>query len=144
MTSEMIDLARQNTKKLGINNTEFKLGEIEKLPIGDNSIDVIISNCVINLSPDKLKVFKEAYRVLKKNGKMLVSDIVLLKQLEDWQREDKELISGCVGGAVLKEEYIAIAKKAGFIVKILSEDKEISKRQYTGIPLESLKIEATK
>ncbi len=144
MTESMIALAEENAKKLKIKNVEFKLGDIEKLPIEDNSIDVIISNCVINLAPDKLKVFKEAYRVLKKGGKMMVSDIVLLKELEKWQREDKELISGCVGGALLKEEYLLIIKKSGLKPRIVSEDKEISKRQYNGIALESIKVEATK
>ncbi|MCX6803793.1 MAG: arsenite methyltransferase [Candidatus Diapherotrites archaeon] len=144
MTIEMIGLAKENAKKYGFRNVEFKLGEIEELPVEDNSIDVIISNCVINLSPDKSKVFSEARRVLKKKGKMLVSDIVLLKELDKWQRGDKKLIAGCVGGALLKEEYIKIIKSAGFEVKIVSEDKEISKKQYDGIPLESLKIEATK
>lgn len=144
MTEEMIKRARKNSKKYGFSNVEFRLGDIEKLPVEDNSIDVIISNCVINLSPDKEKVFKEAHRVLKQNCKMLVSDIVLLKKLSESQRKDKKLIAGCVGGAILKKQYIGIAKKAGFDVKILSEDTEISKIQYNGLALESLKIEATK
>ena len=144
MTKEMITLAKANAKKFGFKNVEFRLGDIEALPVSDSFVDVIISNCVINLAPDKSKVFSEAYRVLKKGGKMLVSDIVLLKELSKWQKEDKKLIAGCVGGAVLKEEYLQIVKDAGFIVKVLSEDKEISKKQYDGIPLESLKIEAKK
>ncbi|MCX6801027.1 MAG: arsenite methyltransferase [Candidatus Diapherotrites archaeon] len=144
MTRQMIKNAKENAKKYGYKNVEFRLGDIEKLPVEDNSVDVVISNCVINLAPDKSKVFAEAHRVLKKNGKMLVSDIVLLKELSEWQREDKKLVVGCVGGAVLKKEYLKLVENAGFKVKILSEDKKISKSQYQGIPLESLKIAAYK
>lgn len=144
MTEEMIEIARNNAKKYGYKNVEFKLGEIENLPIEDNSIDIIISNCVINLAPDKSKVFKEAYRVLRKGGRIYLSDIVLLENLTEEQRNDEYLISGCVGGALLKNDYLEIVKKAGFEVRVLSEDKEISKIQYQGIPLESLKIEAVK
>lgn len=144
MTKKMIQLAKENAKKYGFKNVEFKLGDIEKLPIPDNTIDVIMSNCVINLAPSKQKVFKEANRVLKKGGYMLVSDIVLLKELSKWQREDKDLIAGCVGGAILRDEYLKIAREAGFVVEIIDEDKQISKRQYNNIPLESLKIKATK
>jgi ubiquinone/menaquinone biosynthesis C-methylase UbiE len=144
MTEEMIKAARANAKKYGFKNVEFKLGDIEALPIKDNSVDIIISNCVINLAPDKSKVFSEAHRVLKKGGSLLVSDIVLLKELAKWQKEDKKLLAGCVGGAIMRDEYIKLVEKAGFEVKTKSEDKEISKRQYEGIPLESLKINAKK
>ena len=140
----MIKKAKENAQKYGYKNVEFKLGDIENLPIQENSVDVIISNCVINLAPNKTKVFEEAYRVLKKGGKMFVSDIVLLGELTKEQKQDKELISGCVSGALQKEDYINKIKMAGFDVRILGEDKEISKRQYEGIPLESLKVEATK
>lgn len=144
MTPEMIDKAKANADKYNYTNTEFKLGEIENLPIEDNSIDIIISNCVINLSPNKLTVFTEASRVLRQNGKMYVSDIVLLSPLSDEQLANDELIVGCVAGAVLKDEYLEIINKAGFKVNILSEDKEISKRQYQGIDLESIKLEIYK
>lgn len=144
MTEEMIQKARENAKKYGFSNVIFKLGEIEKLPIEKNSIDVVISNCVVNLAPDKLKVFKEAYRVLKKGGRLYVSDMVLLDNLTQAQKDNEYLIAGCVGGALLKDEYLNTIKKAGFIVQILSEDKDISKRQYKDMPVESLKIEATK
>jgi ArsR family transcriptional regulator len=144
MTEEMIDVARENAKNQGYKNVEFILGDIEKLPIEDNSIDVAISNCVVNLAPDKSKVFSEVYRALKKGGRMYLSDIVLLKELSPEQRANGELIAGCVGGALLKDDYIKTIENAGFSVKILSEDKEISKRQYQGIPLESLKVEAKK
>ncbi|MCX6762192.1 MAG: arsenite methyltransferase [Candidatus Moranbacteria bacterium] len=144
MTKEMIDKANANARKYGDKNVEFRLGEIEKLPVDDNSIDVSISNCVINLVPDKAKAFKEIYRVLKKGGKMHISDIVLLANLSEEQKNDKDLLSGCVAGALLKDDYLAKIKDAGFVVKSLAEDKDISKRQYQGIALESLKIEARK
>ena len=144
MTEEMIDKAKASAKKYGYKNVEFRLGDIEKLPVDDNSIDVAISNCVVNLVPDKSKVFREVYRVLKKGGRMYISDIVLLKNLSDEQKNDDELIAGCVGGAMLKDDYIKIIKDAGFEVNVLSEDKDISKRQYQGAPLESLKVEAVK
>ncbi|MBU0975483.1 MAG: arsenite methyltransferase [Patescibacteria group bacterium] len=144
MTQEMIAKANQNSRTLKYDNVEFRLGDIENLPVESNSIDIVISNCVINLAPDKSKVFAEAFRVLKKGGRMYVSDIVLLGDLTKEQREDSQLIASCVGGAILKEDYLRIVEIAGFRVKILSEDKDISKRQYQGIPLESLKIEARK
>ena len=144
MTKKMIQKAQENAKKYGFSNVEFRLGEIEDLPVEDNSIDVIITNCVINLSPDKTQVFKEAHRVLKKGGKLLVSDIVLLKELSELHRKDKKLIAGCVGGAVMKDKYLEMVRKAGFSVKVLSEDTDIGSRQYNGFPLESLKIEAQK
>ncbi len=144
MTEEMVSKAKKNAKKYNYKNVEFQLGDIEYMPIESNSVDVIISNCVINLSPDKKRVFSEAYRVLKNGGKMFVSDIVLLEELTEEQRKDEDLIAGCVGGALLKDDYLTIVKNAGFKVRILGEDKKISKRQYSGIKLESLKIEATK
>ena len=144
ITQETIDKATENAKKFNYNNVEFRLGDIENLPVENNSIDVIISNCVVNLAPDKSKVFKEAFRVLKKGGKVYISDIVLLENISDEQKDNDELIAGCVGGALLKDDYLKIIKDTGFKVKILSEDKDISKRQYQGIPLESLKIEAIK
>lgn len=144
MTEEMVNKSKKLAEKYGFNNVEFRLGEIDDLPIKDNSIDVIISNCVINLAPDKLKVFKEAYRVLKKDGRMYISDIVLLEQLSERQRNDEDLIAGCVGGALLKDDYLSIVKNAGFKFRIISEDKDISKKQYNGINLESLKLEAFK
>lgn len=144
MTEGMIKRATANAEKYGYKNVQFKLGEIESLPIDDNSIDVVISNCVINLVPDKAKAFDEIYRVLKREGKIYLSDIVLLKNLPDDLKNDEELLAGCVGGALLKDEYLGVIKKAGFEVKILEEDVDISERQYQGIPLESLKIEAWK
>lgn len=144
MTTEMIATASAIAEEQGYKNIEYRLGDIENLPVDDNSIDVIISNCVVNLAPNKNKVFKEAYRVLKDGGRIYLSDIVLLEELTKEQRSNEELIAGCVGGALLKDEYIKIIESIGFKVKILAEDKEINKRQYQGMSLESLKIEAQK
>ena len=144
MTEEMVEKARGNAKKQNITNAEFLLGEIENLPLKDNTVDTIITNCVINLTPDKAKTFSEAYRVLKPGGKIYLSDIVLLEELSDEQRNDKDLLSGCVAGALLKQDYLDKIKNAGFKVRILYENKKISKEQYNGIALESLMVELTK
>ncbi|MGH7802407.1 MAG: arsenite methyltransferase [Thermodesulfobacteriota bacterium] len=122
MTPEMIDQARENAKKGNYENVEFRLGEIENLPIADNSVDVVISNCVIVLSPDKRKVFSEAFRVLKPGGRLLISDIVLLRQLPDFLKNSIEAYIGCVSGAISKNEYLREIKAAGFHdVKIINE-----------------------
>jgi SAM-dependent methyltransferase len=144
MTEEMVQRAKDNAQRQGITNAEFLLGEIENLPLPDNFVDTIITNCVINLTPDKSKTFKEAYRVLKPGGKIYLSDIVLLAELSEAQRNDKELLSGCVAGALLKEDYLDKIKGAGFKVRILHENKQISKEQYNGINLESLMVELEK
>ena len=144
MTPEMVKRARENAAKNNYQNVEFKLGEIENLPLGDERVNLIISNCVINLSVDKSKVFQEAKRVLKNNGQMYVSDIVLLGELTKEQKNNPDLISGCVAGALQKEDYLDLIKKEGFKIKILGEDKEIRKGQYSGIKLESLKLELSK
>jgi arsenite methyltransferase len=144
MTKEMVNKAKSIAAKYGCTNVEFRLGDIENLPVENESVDVVISNCVINLAPDKAKVFSEAYRVLRSGGSMYVSDIVLLKELSDKQRNDRELLCGCVAGALLKDDYVREIEKAGFEVKILAEDKEISEVQYHGMALESLKLAAAK
>lgn len=142
MTPEMIEKAQANAREYGYSNVEFRHGDIEDLPVDDSSVDVIISNCVINLAPDKEKVFREAFRVLKPEGRMYVSDMVLLADLPEDLKNDTGLLAGCVAGAVLKEEYLRLLKKAGFSVEILAEDADISKRQYGGLPVESLKLKA--
>lgn len=114
MTEEMLAQARANTLKGGYKNVEFRQGEIEKLPVEDNTIDVIISNCVINLVPNKERAFKEAFRVLKPGGRLMVSDIVLLKKLPESIRESVEAYVGCVSGALMKEKYLDAIKSAGF------------------------------
>lgn len=144
MTREMIEKAKNNAAKQGIKNVEFILGEIENLPLKDNSVDIIITNCVVNLTPDKTRAFKEAYRVLKSGGKVYLSDIVLLKELSKEQRNNKDLLSGCVAGALLKEDYLRKINNAGFKARVLYENKKISKEQYNGIALESLMVELEK
>lgn len=114
MTPEMLLAARSNADRGGFTNVKFMKGDIENLPVEDNSVDVVISNCVINLSPDKEKVFKEIYRVLKKGGRLMVSDTVLAKALPEEIRNDEKLLTGCVSGAMLKSEYIKLIEKTGF------------------------------
>jgi ubiquinone/menaquinone biosynthesis C-methylase UbiE len=122
MTPEMVAKAKKNAKKGKYINVEFRLGEIEKLPVENNSIDVIISNCVINLSPDKKIVFEEAYRVLKPNGRLMVSDLVLEKDLPKNIKESVEAYVGCIAGAIKKDEYLKFIKQAGFQdIKIISQ-----------------------
>jgi len=144
MTEKMIEKARENARKYGYKNVEFKLGDIENIPIENNFADVIISNCVINLAPDKDRVFSEAYRVLKKGGRMYLSDIVLLGKLSKKQKEDERLLVSCVAGALEKEAYVQKIERAGFKIRILNEDREISKTQYSSISLESIKLECIK
>jgi len=115
MTPEMIQLARENAQKIGVSNVEFRLGEMEHMPIEDNSIDVIISNCVINLSPDKDAVFREAYRVLKPGGRLCVSDIALLGELPKEVEESIEEWAGCIAGALQEDAYIDKIRTAGFV-----------------------------
>ncbi len=114
MTPQMIDRARAAARKGSYGNVEFRLGEIENLPVPDASADAIVSNCVINLSPDKPRVFKEAWRVLKPGGRLMVSDIMLKEPLPEKVRRNVELWAGCVSGAMLKEEYLAAVRAAGF------------------------------
>jgi SAM-dependent methyltransferase len=122
MTPEMIERARENARKGSYGNVEFRLGEIENLPVADNSADVAISNCVINLVPDKRKVFKETFRVLKPGGRLMVSDIVLLKELPDFIKDSIEAYIGCLSGAIMRDEYIGAIKAAGFQdVRIIDE-----------------------
>lgn len=113
MTSEMVTKARENARQGGYSNVEFRLGEIENLPAADSSVDVIISNCVINLSPDKKQVFADAFRVLKPGGKIMISDIVLLRDLPDVVLNSLEAYVSCISGAMLKDEYLKTIKDAG-------------------------------
>ena len=122
MTLEMIEKARENAEKGDYKNVEFRLGEIEKLPVADCSADKVISNCVINLSPDKRKVFQEAYRVLKPRGNVMISDIVLLRELPDFIKESIQAYIGCVSGAIHRDEYLKMMEAAGFRdVKVMEE-----------------------
>lgn len=114
MTPEMIKKARENAKKMGLGNVEFKLGEIERLPVEDDFVDVVLSNCVINLSPSKDKVFKEAYRVLRHGGRMVISDIVTQGKLPKTIRESKDAWAACIAGALEEGEYLECIRRAGF------------------------------
>lgn len=115
MTPDMLSKARTNAAKGQYRNVEFRLGEIENLPVADNSVDVIISNCVINLSPNKPRVFEEAYRILKPGGRLAISDVVATVELPDSMRNDAGLIAGCMGNASLIEDLEAMIREAGFM-----------------------------
>jgi SAM-dependent methyltransferase len=115
MTDEMLALARENQKKAGVTNAEFLRGEIEHIPLPDASVDVILSNCVINLSADKRQVLAEAFRVLKPGGRFAVSDVVVQGELPDAVRRSMELWVGCVAGALADTEFLAILKDSGFV-----------------------------
>lgn len=115
MTAKMIEKARANKVKVGADNVEFRLGEIEHLPVADGSVDVVISNCVINLSPDKEQVFREAFRVLRPGGKLAVSDIVTDGPLPDAVKQDMAAWAGCIAGALEVHDYIGAIEAAGFV-----------------------------
>ena len=122
MTAEMLDRARENARKGNFDNVEFRLGEIENLPVGDHQVDIIISNCVINLSTNKKRVFQEAFRVLRPGGRLMVSDIVLLKELPVEIRNSVAAYVGCIAGAITKKEYLEAIQAAGFEeTKVLGE-----------------------
>lgn len=122
MTQQMIDRAKATASENGYKNVEFRLGEIESLPLDDESVDVIISNCVVNLAPDKLKVFKEAYRVLKPTGRLMVSDLVTLGGLPDDVKKNFDAWACCIGGALEKDDYLNKIVEAGFSdVKVVSQ-----------------------
>lgn len=126
MTPEMIHKARINATRARYSNVEFRLGEIENLPVADNVADVVISNCVINLSPDKKRVFQEAYRILKPGGRILVSDMVFQSEPPKRIRENLRAYVECIGGAILIEDYLLMIREAGFKdVKVLDEKRMI-------------------
>lgn len=114
MTEEMIQKANENKKRLGYDNVEFKLGDIENLPIDDESIDVVISNCVLNLVPNKKKVFSEVYRVLKDNAHFCISDVVIDGELPEKLKKSRELYAGCIAGALNKKDYLQIITELNF------------------------------
>jgi arsenite methyltransferase len=121
----MLEKARNNADKLGVNNVEFRLGDIEKLPIGGNRIDVVLSNCVLNLVPNKKAVFAEVFRVLKGGAHFSISDIVLEGNLPEKLKKAAEMYAGCVSGAIQKSEYLDIIKQTGFTNITLQKDRKI-------------------
>jgi len=126
MTQEMIDKAVKNNKTLGFKNVEFRLGDIENLPVDNDSVDVVISNCVLNLVPDKKEAFKEIHRILKSGGHFCISDIVTNGILPEEIRHSAELYVGCISGAVEKEEYLKIIEETGFKDMVIHTQKEIN------------------
>lgn len=125
-TPAMIEKARFNTEKLGFNNVEFRQGDIEKMPVTANSADVIVSNCVLNLIPDKTAVFKEIFRVLKTGGHFSISDIVLSGELPENIRQAAEMYAGCISGAIQRKLYLEMIEKSGFVNIAVQREKTIS------------------
>jgi len=130
MTPEMLERARRNAERGGFSNVEFRLGEIENLPVADNSADAIISNCVINLSPDKRRVFDEAIRVLRPGGRIMISDLVTLKEMPPAIRNSISAYVACIAGAMKKQDYLNTIKAAGF--------KEVKVVEQTAYPIGDL------
>ena len=146
MTPDMISKARANAAHAGFTNVEFRLGEIENLPAADNSVDVIISNCVINLSPEKPRVFQEAFRVLKPGGRLAVSDVVATAQLPDEMKKDLELYAGCVAGASPMDEVEHMLKEAGFTdirIEPKDESRAFIREWAPGMNVEDFVVSAT-
>ena len=145
MTPDMVSKARANAEKAGHENVEFRLGEIESLPVADSTVDVIISNCVINLSPDKSKVFQEAFRALKPGGRLAISDIVASAELPEGQRNDMALFTGCMAGASLVTEVESMLKDTGFeSIAITPKDnsKEFIRKWAPGTAIEDYVLSA--
>jgi SAM-dependent methyltransferase len=154
MTPAMIERARANAAKSGASNVEFRLGEIEHLPVADASVDLVISNCVINLSPSKPQVFAEAFRALKPGGRIVVSDLVLTRPLPPALQQRVDLLVGCVAGASLRDDYLRMMRAAGFTnVEIAAESgydvalpsvAEGSEEREAFAAVRSVKVRATK
>ena len=159
-TEAMIERARDNAEKLGYNNVEFRFGDIEKIPVTANTADVIVSNCVLNLVPDKQKVFREIFRVLKPGGHFSISDIVIHGEMPQRWKEVAELYAGCVSGAIQKHEYLRMIDTAGFkntklqkekpiivpeeILKQYLDEKEITTYKNGKVSIESITVYAEK
>ena len=131
-TQKMVDKARENLSKTNYTNIDFVPGDIEEMPLPNDKFDVVLSNCVLNLVPDKEKAFSEIFRVLKKGGHFCISDVVLLGELPDKLRNEAEMYAGCVSGALQKEDYLAVIQKAGFT------NIEVKREIQTSIPDEIL------
>ena len=142
MTQDMLDLANANRDKLGATNVEFRKGEMESMPVDSASVDVIISNCVINLSPDKDAVFSEAFRVLKPGGRLHVSDVVLGRDLTEDEKSDLALWTGCRAGALLEDDYLARLRAAGFAVVRVESRSEITDKAWYSATVSAYKAGA--
>jgi len=146
MTPEMVSKARANALKLGTTNVDFRLGEIESLPVADNTVDVILSNCVINLSPDKGAVFRDAFRVLKAGGRLAISDVVAIKELPDTIANDIAALTGCVAGAANVETILALLRGVGFEdirVQVKEGSRDVISAWMPGLGIEEYIASAT-
>jgi SAM-dependent methyltransferase len=144
MTQAMIDRANANKEKVGAKNVEFRLGEIESLPVEEGSVDRVISNCVINLVPDKSRAFREIFRVLKPGGKFIISDIVIDGSISEEERRDASLWAGCISGATDRNDYLAIVKRAGFGDLWIVSEKKYDYKLQSGGGLSSITLSGTK
>jgi arsenite methyltransferase len=140
MTPDMVSKARMNAEKMGTDTVEFRLGEIEHLPLADNSADIVMSNCVINLSPDKQKVYGDAFRVLKPGGRLAISDVVATAPLPDEIQQDLALLSACVGGAATIDDTVKMLEKAGFQEIEIVPKSESRQLISEGVPGESRNV----
>lgn len=140
MDNEKINEAERLLRKNGYKNVEFRMGLAENLPVEDNSIDVVISHCVMNLVPNKQKAYKEIYRVIKKGGKMYVSDIVLMRGLSNAQRYDKEFMNECIKGALRKNDYLRIIKDSGFGLMTLRKGDSSRNKQHENLSIDRLEM----
>ena len=146
MTSEMLAKARDNARKGGFTNVEFRMGEIERLPADDGTVDVIISNCVLNLSPDKPAVLREAYRVLAPGGRLAISDVVATAPMPESMRDDNELICGCIGGAAMVSDLERWLAEAGFVdirLALKHESRDVIREWAPGRGVENYVVAAT-
>ncbi len=146
MTSEMLAKARDNARKGGFTNVEFRMGEIERLPADDGTVDVIISNCVLNLSPDKPAVLREAYRVLAPGGRLAISDVVATAPMPESMRNDDELICGCIGGAAMVSDLERWLAEAGFVdirLALNDESRDVIREWAPGSGVENYVVAAT-
>jgi len=144
MTEAMIRKARENAAKGGHANVEFRLGQIEQMPVDDNSADMIISNCVINLAPDKSQVFAEMFRVLKPGGRFVVSDVVAKGTIPEEDRKDMELWAGCIGGALEMNSYLQIVRDSGFVDLAIKTEVEYDYKKSEKFALTSMTLQAFK
>jgi len=146
MTPEMISKARANAEKSGLNHVEFRLGEIEALPVADETVDVVMSNCVINLSPEKPRVFQEVFRVLKRGGRLAISDVVATAPLPEELKKDIELHAGCISGAALITELESMLEAAGFTniqIKPIEASKALINQWFEGKAIGDYVVSAT-